>query len=139
LRTTKQLRNRILKQRQLTFKEGRGRQLRSTPPISQVPDKLKTDKMRILEIRYGKPIEVLITGGSLREVAREYGIKSHNLVSKWKNRLGLNWSESNLPNCYNCTLMDIICQTTGTCHVLMRSRSKELLILLKQKDVLNGS
>lgn len=49
-------------------------------------NKTKTPFMRYLELRHGEPVEVLITRGSPRQVAKRLGV-SHVTVWKWLRRL----------------------------------------------------
>lgn len=81
---TATLRNRILKERGVAPAEG-GR-LRKIPRTNL--ERLKTDKMKVVEQRLGKTIEEIITSGSCREVAKKYGL-DFSTVSRWRKRLGL--------------------------------------------------
>jgi hypothetical protein len=108
---------------------------RRTPP-GRVPDSKKTTLIRYLELKHGESIELLLLNGSLRSVADKLGV-SHGIIRVWRAQFNLNWSLTNLPSCDGCLLKDIVCQTTGTCHILTRSHADESLIVLKAKGVLS--
>lgn len=109
---------------------------RRTPP-SRIPEKDKTTLIRYLEFKYGESIELLILDGSLRSVADKLKV-SHGTIKIWRKQFNLNWSFTNLPDCTGCLLKDVVCQTTGTCHILTRSHAKEELIVLKANQVLSN-
>ena len=113
------------------------KQVRRRPePVSRVSPKLKTKHMLYLEYKYGESIELILTAGSLYAVGKRLGI-DRSTISRWRKRLGLIYSPTNLPPCKGCQLVDVICQSTGTCHILTRSHASEELIVIKSKEVLS--
>ena len=94
------LRKKFLEERGLEVTRARpktaGKIRRKRRPPSRVPARLKTKAMRLHELEIGKPIEVILTDGSLREVAEKYGL-TKSTVYNWKHTLKLIWSETNLP------------------------------------------
>jgi len=112
------------------------KQVRKRPePPTRIPNHLKTKHMRYYELKFGQSIEILLTEGSLYKVGNTLNL-DRSTVSRWRKRLGLVYSLSNLPSCKGCQLMDVICQSTGTCHLLTRSQASEELIVMKSKEVL---
>ena len=51
-------------------------------------DSLKTPTMRLIEAQLGKPVEDILTSGSLSQVARLLG-KDPAQISRWRKRLGI--------------------------------------------------
>lgn len=80
----RELQDLVLKRRGLQ-RAGRGRLV--TTPVPP-PDGRKTLAMRILESKFSMPIEALLQGGTLQEVADKLGI-DFTTVSLWRKRLGL--------------------------------------------------
>ena len=56
--------------------------------VSEAEDGLKTDKMRLLEIKHQQPIGKLITGASLRAIGKRLGLNA-STIHYWRRRLGL--------------------------------------------------
>lgn len=46
----------------------------------------KTAVMKLIEVEYGRPIEELITQGSLREMSRKFRV-SHTTINNWLARI----------------------------------------------------
>lgn len=88
----RQLREEVLRRRGLV--EGPRGKLRIKPPLAGLgpgPPEVRpgiTARMRLIEITHGKPIEVLLVRGSVREVGRRLGI-NYSTVSKWRMKFGL--------------------------------------------------
>jgi len=78
------LQEQILRQRGLENRAYKGLATEELPP----PDSGKTLAMRLMEARFGTPIAVLLSPGTLKEVATFLGI-DESTVSKWRLRLGL--------------------------------------------------
>ena len=101
--------------------------------ISAIP---KTPLMRLLEHKYGKPIEDMLVSGSLSVVAKQLGNEvDTSTLSKWIKKLKLRYSESNLPSCEGCKQYGLACQM-GVCYTLINLELYEL-VLIKQKEVMN--
>ena len=109
---------------------------RRKPPKSSIPNRLKTEKMRFLELSFGQRIEEILTGTSHAAISRKYSISIPTIL-KWKKKLKLNYTANNLPPCTGCVEMDIICQTTGDCHVLNRAQAHITVKLSKAAQVLS--
>ena len=84
------MRQQLLARRGLT-RVGQGH-LESLPPLELVPEfpgaEHKTLAMRLIEQRFGVPIEELLVEGALQEVGTLLGI-DQSTVSKWRKLLGL--------------------------------------------------
>ncbi|MBU2177424.1 MAG: hypothetical protein KJ556_20220, partial [Gammaproteobacteria bacterium] len=52
-------------------------------------DHLKTPTMRLLEIKFGEPIEFMLLRGSLSAVARKLAMIDKSTASKWIKKLNL--------------------------------------------------
>ena len=132
------LRKRILEERGLELvkkpRSNRSVVRRKKPPVSGIPKRLKTKPMLLLELQVGRSIDYILTDGSLREVASKYSL-SKSTAYNWKRQLTLVWSESNLPSCVGCTMMDTICIGTHYCNVLLRSHAVDKLLNLKKEKL----
>jgi hypothetical protein len=143
--TKTRLRRRILSEHGLQISKEPGHKKivkKKYAPPSRIPNSKKMPAMRWHEHMHGQPIEELLMDGSLREVGDKLGI-SFMTVMRWRRKLNLNYSVTNLPPCEGCTLRSIICQATGTCHVLTRMYKNlnlniEEVLLAKAKEVLSG-
>jgi len=91
--------------------------------------------MRLVEAQQDRPLEEVLLGGTTREVARKVGI-NYSTVSKWRKQLGLRYAIDNLPGCDGCPLIDLVCQTTGQCHVLVRARALPEVVETKRVQVM---
>lgn len=79
------LQEHILRQRKLAKGESyKGLTVEELPPSNGN----KTLAMRLMEARFGTPMETLLQSGNLIEVAEFLGI-DQSTVSKWRLRLGL--------------------------------------------------
>ena len=125
------IRNRLLKERGLVPVSGG--KLRKVP-VTQL-DHLKTDKMRLIEIKYGKTIEEMLTSGTCREVEKRYGI-DFTTVSRWINKLNIRYTPDNLPTCQDCIEMNTTCQVTGLCLVLKSANASQATMYAKAVEVL---
>ena len=83
--TKAKLQEQILRQRKLVDAGGySGLTIDKLPPA----DGVKTLAMRLLEARFGIPIAVLLSTGTLKEVAEFLGV-DESTISKWRLRLRL--------------------------------------------------
>ena len=138
--TSAELRERILRERGLLkqkAKKGvrRSRLVRNPADSLTVKASDKTDKMRYLEIKYGKPIEVLLLSGSLTEVVKSlHDEVDFTTVSKWIKKLKLRYSITNMPSCNNCPRWNPVCQA-GYCSILADKEQYDLLEV-KRKELM---
>lgn len=51
-------------------------------------ERKKTPAMKIIEMEYGIPIELLISRGSVRDVGISLGV-SHAVIATWRKKLGV--------------------------------------------------
>lgn len=95
----------------------------------------RTYAMKMLEVRFGKPIELIIAHGSLAEVSEATGIE-RSTISKWRDRLGINYNEHNLPSCTDCphASYECIAPSIHTC-TLLKTLGRKDLIPLKRKEL----
>jgi len=129
----KDIREAILKERGLhTHKtKSKHRRLVDTYPI---PDGItKTMGMRYLEEKFKKPIQELVSTGSLSVVAKKLGTDP-STISRWKKRLGVTYSTDRLPVCKGCPKHGPFCQV-GICNVLVDLKLWDL-IPLKRTELL---
>ena len=63
---------------------------RRKPPTSRVPNRLKTEKMRLLELQHGKRIELILTDGTNSNISRVYGLPRQTVI-RWRKALSLEY------------------------------------------------
>ena len=129
--------DRILKERGLLeHRPAPSKHKRLQPAIKVTVSAIhKTPLMRLLEHKYGKPIEDMLVSGSLSVVAKKLGNEvDTSTLSRWIKKLKLRYSEDNLPSCDGCKQYGIACQG-GICYVLMNLELYEL-VPIKQKEVM---
>lgn len=135
-----ELRNKVLAARGLrkqkpTRKRERSKLVRNTAEAIFVPDSIKTDKMRYLEVKYGKPIQHLLLAGSLSQVEKNLNHEvDFTTISKWIKKLKLRYTVDNMPKCDGCPRWNTLCQA-GYCQLLADSQPE---LLLKKKEELLG-
>lgn len=129
---------RILKERGLTQRRPAPKKHKRLQPSIKVtvPGESKTPLMRLLEARYGKPIEDMLVSGSLSVVAKQLGNEvDTSTLSRWIKRFKLRYSAGNLPSCEGCKQFGLACQM-GVCYVLISLELYEL-VPLKKEEVSN--
>lgn len=94
----------------------------------------RTYAMKLLEIKFGKPIELIISVGTLDEVASTTGVE-RSTISKWRDKLGINFSEYRLPSCAECTHASYECVSSMHICTLLRMLGRKDLISLKKKEL----
>lgn len=133
--TPSKIRNNLLKERGLVSSQPspkKHHRLRLTA-FSKVSDKLKTPKMRYLELKYHQPIEKLLLSGSLSIVAKKLGNEvDTSTLSRWIKKLKLRYSPGNLPVCDKCKHEQTQC-SYGACIILMDLELWELTLLKKNQ------
>ena len=104
------------------------------PVMVSFPSRLGlTDKQRMIEMTHGLPIELLLTG-TLVEVKRRLNHEvSKATISRWRDKLKLNWSTINLPSCDSCRSRSTSC-IVDICRILAQAQ-KPKLIILKAKEM----
>ena len=88
----------------------------------------RTYAMKLLEVKFGKPIELIISTGSLDEVAAKTDME-RSTISKWRDKLGINFTEHNLPKCTDCTYASYEC-------ISPKLHTCSLLRILGRKDIM---
>lgn len=95
----------------------------------------KTPLMRYLEEKYGKPIQDVLTSGSLSVVAKFWGNEVDvTTISKWIKKLKLRYMKDNLPDCTYCNSYVPTCDL-GVCQILMDMELWDL-VQLKRMEIL---
>ena len=77
----RKLKDQVLRERGVLIEGGR-----RVTVIRDGRDSKVTAQMRVIELRYGKPIKELLTSGSVRQVAQRLGVH-YSQVSRWRKRL----------------------------------------------------
>jgi hypothetical protein len=90
--------------------------------------------MKLLEVKFGKPIELIISYGSLDDVAALTGME-RSTISKWRDKLGINYSEYNLPSCKDCNQASYECVASMHICTLLRILGRKDLIAIKKKEL----
>lgn len=105
--------------------------------VSQIPEKLKTPKMKYLELKYREPIEKILLSGSLGAIAKRLNDEvDPSTLSKWIKKLKLRFTPDNLPSCKGCLYSKPAC-VLGVCYLLMELELWDLLEL-KKTEILEG-
>lgn len=93
----------------------------------------KTPLMKYLEHKYGKPIQDVLTSGSLSIVARTWGNEVDvSTVSRWIKRFRLRYTKDNLPSCTYCEHHTPECDL-GICVILVNLERYDLLMIKKDE------
>lgn len=126
------IRKQILRERGLTVtKPGKRKHRRLAVVPATSLDELKTPTMRYLELKFCQPIEELLLLGSLGSTAEQLGI-NFTTVFKWRKRLNLNYSPTNLPQCKGCPRRNKRCKC-GRCIILYEMKEYDLAKLKKSQ------
>ena len=97
-------------------------------PATTIQLKTKTAKMMYLEIKYGKRIEDVLSGNSLRQAAKIYGNEvDFTTLSKWIDKYKIKYSESNLPACAGCKCKHPTCDAVAQCNLLVELGMYDLI------------
>jgi len=87
---TRTLRDKILKEQGIVRTQKRKHKHHKLRTVLPADDGKKTDRMRLLELKYGVVMEEVLVSGSLSMVAEKLGNEiDTSTVSKWIKKLGL--------------------------------------------------
>lgn len=99
-------------------------------PVPTNLEHLKTPKMKMYELQFGKPIEELLLSNSIRQVAAMLQMHRGS-VSKWRRRLNLDRTYA-LPDCSQCKVARTTC-VSGICHILVDKSDWDAVDLKRQR------
>jgi hypothetical protein len=140
--TKQELKDRILKEKGISIHRRKGKHKELIKPVlTTACEELKTPTMKLVELKTHMTIEKLLSKGSLSDIVKiveKKGIKlDPSTISKWKLKLGLHYSNINLPKCYGCYNKVDSCKT-GNCNILIQTGLFQLLEAKRRDMIING-